>query len=272
MNSPYKSVLPKIESAYQKLTQLEKDVADFFLTNRQIVDFSSKAMSKRLAISEATLSRFAKKCGFRGYREFIYLYEGSLNQSELYDTVAQSSTSVFDAYQILLTKSDSLMDKDQMSRVTEMLTLARRTYVCGKGISSYAAMEMAHRFTRIGVDINALTDPEMMMIQAIMRQEEDLTIGFSLSGESREVLVFLEESKKRGATTVLVTANHNELHEQFCDEIVLVPSLKHLDRGNLISPQFPLLIFIDMLYASYMELDRPRKTKLYDATLKVIDR
>lgn len=68
MDNQYKSVLPKIESAYEKLTQLEKSVADFFLSNRQIVDFSAKSMSVRLAISEATLSRFAKKCGFRGYR------------------------------------------------------------------------------------------------------------------------------------------------------------------------------------------------------------
>lgn len=43
MDNQYKSVLPKIESAYEKLTQLEKSVADFFLSNRQIVDFPPKA-------------------------------------------------------------------------------------------------------------------------------------------------------------------------------------------------------------------------------------
>lgn len=272
MDNQYKSVLPKIESAYEKLTQLEKSVADFFLSNRQIVDFSAKSMSVRLAISEATLSRFAKKCGFRGYREFIYLYESSLNQSELYETVAQSSKSVLRAYEILLNKSYSLIDEDQMSRVTEMLSLARRTYVAGKGSSGYAAMEMAHRFIRVGVDINALTDSEMMMIQAVMRQEDDLAIGFSLSGASREVVGFLQESKRKGATTVLVTASADEHHKAYCDEIIFVPSLKHMDRGNLISPQFPLLVLIDMLYTSFMELDRARKLKLHEQTRKAIDK
>ena len=94
MAAPSKSVLPRIESSYEKMTYLEKQVADFFLKNRQIVDFSAKGISARLTVSEATLSRFAQKCGFRGYREFIYLYEASLNQSEFYDTVTISSKQV----------------------------------------------------------------------------------------------------------------------------------------------------------------------------------
>ncbi|MFR0957923.1 MAG: hypothetical protein ACLSFA_20120 [Roseburia inulinivorans] len=37
------------------------------------MDFSSKNISKRLYVSEAALSRFSKKCGYKGYRELIFL-------------------------------------------------------------------------------------------------------------------------------------------------------------------------------------------------------
>ena len=65
----------KIREAYDNLTKSEQQVADYFLENTEISDFSSKHISLLLYVSEATLSRFAKKCGFKGYREFVYMYE-----------------------------------------------------------------------------------------------------------------------------------------------------------------------------------------------------
>ena len=270
MVAPSKSVLPRIESSYEKMTYLEKQVADFFLKNRQIVDFSAKGISARLTVSEATLSRFAQKCGFRGYREFIYLYEASLNQSEFYDTVTTSSKQVLHTYQSLLTKSFALIDEDQISRVAEMISLSEQTIVCGKGSSGFAAREMAHRLTRIGEHIHAVFDGEMMPVQGLIRHEGECAIGMTLSGTSKEVIDFLQFAKKNGASTVLVTASYVEEQKEFCDEIVLVPSLQRLNQGNLISPQFPILVLIDMLYASLMEMDRSRKRFLHEQTLHII--
>ena len=70
-----KSLLPMIVDSYDSFTSVEKAIADYFLSNNERVDFSSKAMKERLFVSEASLSRFAKKLGFKGYREFIYRYE-----------------------------------------------------------------------------------------------------------------------------------------------------------------------------------------------------
>jgi DNA-binding MurR/RpiR family transcriptional regulator len=77
-----KSVIPVIESNYENFTALEKNIADFFMKNEEKMDFSAKEIAKHLFVSEASLSRFAKKCGFRGYREFIYQYEESFEEFE----------------------------------------------------------------------------------------------------------------------------------------------------------------------------------------------
>ena len=71
MRTYNQSVLPLIEMAYSKLTPLEKRIADYFM------NLSSKAVSQRLYVSEASLSRFAKKIGFKGYRQFVYVYQDS---------------------------------------------------------------------------------------------------------------------------------------------------------------------------------------------------
>ena len=59
-----KSIIPLIESVYANLTPLEKTIADFFIHNREEMDFSSRNISQLLYVSEASLSRFSKKCGF----------------------------------------------------------------------------------------------------------------------------------------------------------------------------------------------------------------
>ena len=69
-----KDIEPLIELNYNNFTQIEKSIADFFLQNKELMDFSAKKIAKLLFTSEATLSRFAQKCGFDGYRQFIYRY------------------------------------------------------------------------------------------------------------------------------------------------------------------------------------------------------
>lgn len=59
-----KSVIPVIESNYVNFTTVERSIADFFIYNREQMDFSAKSVAGKLFVSEASLSRFAKKCGF----------------------------------------------------------------------------------------------------------------------------------------------------------------------------------------------------------------
>ena len=64
------------------MTAVERSVADFFIGNKDDMDFSSKNISRVLYVSEATLSRFSQKCGYKGYREFIFSYERDLKKYE----------------------------------------------------------------------------------------------------------------------------------------------------------------------------------------------
>ena len=187
-----KSVIPVIESNYENFTALEKNIADFFMKNEEKMDFSAKEIAKHLFVSEASLSRFAKKCGFRGYREFIYQYEESFEEKN--KELTGHTRTVLNMYQELLNKTYSLMDEAQIVRICEKLGQAKRVFVCGKGSSGLAAREMRLRFMRIGVDINSIQDPDLMRMQAVFQKEGCLVIGISISGESEDVCYLLEES------------------------------------------------------------------------------
>lgn len=263
-----KSVIPIIESNYENFTALERTIADFFMNNQEKTDFSAKAIAKRLYVSEASLSRFSKKCGYRGYREFIYQYEETFVEKNR--EITGHTRQVLATYQELLNKTYSLMCEDQIIRVCEKLGQAKRVFVCGKGSSGLAAREMKLRFMRVGVDIDSIQDTDLMRMQAVFQKKGCLVIGISISGESYDVLYFLQEAKKRGADTILITGKNRENHMEICDELLSIPSRKYLDHGNVISPQFPILIMLDLIYSYYLEQDKGSKETMHDNTVKAL--
>ena len=264
-----KSVVPIIESNYNNFTMVEKNIADFFIHNHEKMDFSAKTVAAKLFVSEASLSRFAKKCGYRGYREFVYQYEETLVEKK--ESMTGNTRMVLNAYQELLNKTYSLVDEEQIGRIGKYLNQAERVFVCGKGSSGLAASEMELRFMRIGVDIDSLQDSDRMRMQAVFQDKRCLVFGISISGETEGVRYLLREAHKRGAKTVMITAHNKDSYAEYCSEVLLLPSLRHLNHGNVISPQFPILVMLDLIYSYYVEQDKPKKESFHDNTLRALE-
>lgn len=226
-------------------------------------------MAEKLFVSEASLSRFAQKCGFRGYREFIYEYKQNFVIKQ--EVITQNVSKVLTTYQELLNKTYSLIDENQIKRVIDYFNSSNKVFVCGKGSSGLAANEMELRFMRIGVNIDSITDTDQMKMRAVFHTANSLIIGLSISGETEEVLYFLKEAHKKNAKTVLITSQNRTELKDFCDEIVLVPSLKHLNYGNVISPQFPLSVMVDLLYSFFVDEDKNIKEKMHGDTLEALN-
>lgn len=264
-----KSAVPIIESNYNNFTMVEKNIADFFIHNHEKMDFSAKTVAAKLFVSEASLSRFAKKCGYRGYREFVYQYEETLVEKK--ESMTGNTRMVLNAYQELLNKTYSLVDEGQIARIGKYLNQAERVFVCGKGSSGLAASEMELRFMRIGVDIDSLQDSDRMRMQAVFQDKRCLVFGISISGETEGVRYLLREAHKRGAKTVMITAQNKDSYAEYCSEVLLLPSLRHLNHGNVISPQFPILVMLDLIYSYYVEQDKSKKESFHDNTLRALE-
>lgn len=263
------SVVPIIIDNYDNFTGVEKIIADYFIGNHNKDDFSSKNIKEKLFISEASLSRFAKKCGFRGYREFVYRYEeGFINNSK---KVSQGFQQVLNTYHQLLTQMVDYVEEAQIERFSNMINQANRVLVLGVGSSGQAAKEMKNRFMRLGVLMEAVDQGDEMRIQSVFQNQDSLVIGISLSGNKEEVLFSLKQASKRGAKTVIITANKDKKYS-YCNEKIMVPSFRDLDAGNSISPQFPILVILDICYNyfSHTDTDHNRRVMLHQKTVEIL--
>lgn len=259
------SIIPVIEANYDRFTSVEKIVADFFIGNTKDMDFTAREMAKRLHVSEASLSRFAKKLGYGGYREFIYNYQPSFQSSTHY--VGEQSTEVLNAYQELLNKTYNLIDEAQIARVVELLMKKKRIFVYGFGSSGLAAQECKLRFLRLGLDVEAITEFHELVMNEARVNEDCLVIGISLSGATREITDAMYEAAEKNAATVYITSHNEDSWREEFDEVVLTAVKKNLEYGNVISPQFPILVFLDIIYAGYLAEASADDGKKHDTTL-----
>ena len=265
-----KSTIPIIESVYDTFTAAEKIIADYFINNiNKNEDFSAANISTKLHISEASLTRFSQKCGYSGYREFIYTYKKNIERKpHIQDELIKR---VLVDYEEILNKTYSLIDENQIKNIMTLILNAKHVYFYGIGSSGLTALEMKSRFMRLGLICDAFTDADMIKINSSLLTKDSLVIALSSSSDSPVILSALEQAQKNKAKTVLFTANKIEKIEQKCEEVVTVATSKNLSFGNRICPQFPLLVMIDILYACFLNSDFDTRKESFSNTLLALE-
>ena len=259
-----------ILNEYEKMTSVERGIADFFVRNEKMMDFSSKNIAKILYTSEATLSRFAKKCGYKGYREFIFEYEKEINEELQEHSISTLTRRVKNAYEGLLDSNFQKLNEEQVQRVADLMGSCNKAMVIGMGSSGYAAREFQLRFMRLGMEIQAVTDAQMISMTMALCNQNSLVIAISLSGTTKTILDGLRLAQGKGAGIVMITANAGTEVAELCDELIVVAATRNLDDGTTISPQFPILLLIDVFYTYYSENDTQRKLANYHETLQAL--
>ena len=264
-----KSVVPIIESVYDTFTASEKIAADFFIENPGDEDFSASNIADKLHISVASLTRFAKKCGFSGYRQFRYEYLANFSKQ---DNIQRELTKkVLSDYEEILNKTYSLIDEQQIEKIIEMLVKAEKVFFYGIGSSGLVAEEMKSRFMRIGLFCDSFTDPDLMKMNSALVDENCLVIALSVSSNSPGLNTGLKQAYENKAKTVLFTASNKKEIRKHCDQVILVAASRNLSYGNRITPQFPLLVMVDIFYAYFLGSDIDQKGQIFSSTLSALE-
>ena len=261
------NILAIIESHLDKMTDLEQRIGHYFLNPNSIQeDLPSLQVAQTLHISQAALTRFAKKCGFKGYREFNFQYLQDLQKAQTEADNMQSSLSrhVLYNYDQIHQQTKELIDEEKLKRVAQIIEEADRVYFFGTGSSGLVARDMKLRFMRLGVVCEALTDQDGFAWTTSILDKNCLVIGFSLSGQTQSIIDSLIDAKNMGAKTILVTGQPEKIQEDFT-EVVPVALQSKPEFILRISAQFPMLLMIDLIYAFFLEINREKKERIFNS-------
>lgn len=259
--------LLNIKLLYDKMGKAEKKIADFLLKNpSDILPLSITEFAEKCGASEATLVRFSRRLGLEGYQQLKISIAQEENVYSLNENISEDDSAfevfskVCDDVYSSLEKTKKSIDKKALQACCELLCNAENIYVFGLGNSSPVAQDIAHKLLRLGLRAYAYTDNHMQAIVAAHLTENDVAIGISHSGSSKDVVQTLQLAKNNGAKTVAVTNIGKSPVDKVSDVILRTVS----DETNYsilgLTSRIAQLAIIDAVY-SYLVCHLPNARK-----------
>jgi DNA-binding MurR/RpiR family transcriptional regulator len=205
------SVELTLNSLYKKLSPVERRLADFILAApERVPGLSVKQIASGAAASVAAVSRLVRKAGFAGLREFklelareravppSYFYKAI--QAE--DSDVELVTKVFLGNRQSLEDTLKLLDPGALAQAARRMVRARALLFFGVGSSGILARDAAMRFSLLGLNAQALSDPSEVYFRAATAGRREVALGLSHSGRSLVTVRALQLARGGGALTV----------------------------------------------------------------------
>ncbi|MBQ9977700.1 MAG: MurR/RpiR family transcriptional regulator [Clostridia bacterium] len=245
----------QIKLLYDKMGKAEKRIADWIFENPgKIISLSIVELAEQCECGEATIVRFAKRLQLNGFQELKFSLAAE-NGGSPASTHITESDSAYEIYQkvcndiyLSLEKTKSSLKENLLGEAAEKICKANKIVIFGLGNSSAIAIDASHKFMRAGLNAISYTDNHMQVIAASHLKENDVAIGISHSGSSKDVVEALKIAKEHNATTIAITnSGKSPILRQ--SDIVLSTASEETQYNILaLNSRIAQLAIIDTLY------------------------
>src|SRR5699024_6424499 len=237
-----------LEQYKNQFTKSEKKLYNYITENfEQIVYQTLTEIAIACHVGEATVLRFCRKLGYKGYQEFKLALARELSS---HDKNGHDETYIEKVRNNMIQTIDDtyeLVDDEVLQDAIDTIYQANTVIVYGVSSSGIAGLDMQNRLMRIGINIEAITDSHNQVIRSNSANSETVIIAISLTGSTKDIIDAVKTGKNNDATVIAIT-NYMESPLTSYADIVLLTSAKEnpLDSGSLVSKVSQLFV-IDLL-------------------------
>ena len=223
-----RGTLAAISDALPKLKGSAQKVAHYIVNSpRETINLTITELGARAGVSEASIVRFAQSLGYSGFHALkIGLAEDLVSPMLLVhedltpdDDLASAVQKAMTAGMRSLEDTIRILEMPVVERAVQALCAAEHIEIFASGNSIPLAMDLNFRLTKIGLHSRFSIDPTVQEMFASLARPEDVAVGISHTGSSKDTVYALELAKQRGARTIAIT-NHSDSpltrHGDFC--------------------------------------------------------
>lgn len=262
-----RNVIDRIHEEYYDLTAAEKKTADYVLSNPRGSQFLSIAeLAEESGVAEATVSRFCRRMGYKGYNAFKLAIANATarqhapgdslsGQIEQDDSLEDMCQKLYSADVAAIKETLNLIRSDQISAAVEMFRSADKVLCMGQGGSMIMAQETAHLFSTVSGKFFAVSDSHMQMISAANLTDRDVLIFFSYSGSTRDLVEALSVAREQHARIILITRFARSPGAEFADLVLCCGSDESPLQLSSVPAKLAQMFLTDVLFSEYCRRD-----------------
>lgn len=249
-------VRDQIFSTYDSLYDAEKKVADYLISHpSEAIEMSVSELASHCDASQATIIRFCKKIGCKGFHQLKIKLAGEQRQQE--EQVISN--------EIDIDQMDKSLNNIMISKVEEIKATfhnfnpeeLREIVVCHTCQSvEFAAREIRSRShwmdltSSISQELKAVSSTIWESQEAFSRtlRKGDVFFAISASGASKRLVKMVEIVKDNGVTTIAITNQSKSPLAELCDHVLLTATREHIFHDQVSFTRMAAMSVIDTLF------------------------
>jgi RpiR family carbohydrate utilization transcriptional regulator len=217
-------MLDRIKASLPSLAPAEQRVGKLVLADpRAFANLPVTELADRAHVSKPTVVRFCRSMGYDGLSDFKLKLAGSVSEGVPFihrsvdadDKTSDVAVKVIDntvaAFLKYRNDASSFALEHAAQALADTHKTGRRIEFYGVGNSGIVAQDAQHKFFRLGLNTIAYSDGHMQVMSASMLRPGDCAVIISNSGRTRDLMDACDIARKRGATTIVITASGSPL-------------------------------------------------------------
>jgi RpiR family carbohydrate utilization transcriptional regulator len=217
-------MLDRIKASLPSLAPAEQRVGKLVLQDpRAFANLPVTELADRAHVSKPTVVRFCRSVGYDGLSDFKLKLAGSVSEGVPFihrsvdadDKTNDVAVKVIDntvaAFLKYRNDASSFALDLAVQALAETHATGKRIEFYGVGNSGIVAQDAQHKFFRLGMNTIAYSDGHMQVMSASMLTKGDCVVVISNSGRTRDLMDACDIARKRGATTIVITASGSPL-------------------------------------------------------------
>lgn len=254
----------KLESLLTRGKGTEQRIAKFLLEYRDsLVAMNAAELAREAGVSSASVIRFARQMGYRGYPEFKvdYLSDEKQHKAEsLYgnlsrnDDTAQIIAKSGQLFISAIEKSLELLEPAAVDAIAQKLVEAKRIVLFGIGSSAIVANDIFHKLIRVNKSALFSPDLHVQLSYSANLGEGDLAIAVTARGNTPEINRMLKSAHVNGCTTIALTRFGQDDAARLADLTLPYYYDEQHSQLGVITPQVLQMVIFDTLFFKYLTL------------------
>lgn len=267
-------IIKQIQLKLSALSEAEQLVAKYVLLHKdEVIHMSTQQLAKNAQVSSATISRFCKSVGTKGFPDLKILLSAEMatvdtiqqeiKPTDSLDTIKQQLTLRINN---VLVETESLVENEAIASTTKLIKNAEDLVVYGLGASQVVAMDLTQKFIRLGKSVLETQDIHLIISSLVAKPKNKVVVLISNSGEKKESNTIASVCNELSIPVISIVANPNSslakkstislLHS----EIESVDQLRSAATASVIAQHY----VVDLIYYHFL-------TDQYDDNIEKIN-
>ena len=278
-------ITKQIEAGYGDLRRSEKQAADYILSHmEEAADLPLDRLAYSAKVSQPTVLRMLKALGFNGYKDFRYqlvaelaretdrekpdqiMYGYTLSRQ---DTLEEIPIKMAATTQRMMEETLKNFSGKNYQKAVQKLKKARLIDIYSVENSEVTAMDLLTKLLYLGLPCRHFSDYYFQRISAGSLTSEDVAVGISYSGESKDTVDVMRTARKAGACTIVITNFRDSTIAKYADILICTSQEQFFYWAAIFSITTQLLI-VDMIYMGIIASDYERYVEQLNRCEKVV--